>query len=559
MRAKLKKVVICLLVMFIFSLSQSNTGKELSHEDVSVQSENTFAKAVFNNSAPYVNLETTETQKASEKEEEKEITFKADESTKIEKYKFSYSVQKQKLDRNYMGFTSSDTYSDLEGVTCFRGSNLRDGGSFGYVGTDVNKLQKVWEVNIGAIDSWSGVGWNGQPSIVKWPEDVKRYMNIYESKKKKSGLTEVIYAALDGYVHFLDLEDGKPTRDKLKIGAPIKGSLTIDPRGYPILYVGQGIDKNGGKYVSFAYRIFSLIDFKKLYEIKGNDSFAIRKWGAFDSTSLIDKNTDSFYLCGENGVFYSGKLNTSYKAGKVTINPGIDKYRYQAKKTKERGVENSIAIYKSYGFFSDNDGVMQCLDLKTLKPVWTREVNDDTDSTIVLEREADALNLYTACEVDKQGSAGYSYVRKLDAATGKLLWENKYKCSYDSSTNGGALATPISGREDIKDLVIYNIARTPKYNSGILIALNKKSGKEVWRLSLDSYCWSSPVAVYSKAGKSYIVQCDSAGRAFLVEGISGKILDTISVGANVEGTPAVFNDTVVVGTRGCKIIGFKVK
>jgi outer membrane protein assembly factor BamB len=525
----------------------------------------TFDEAVFNNSAPYIISEPTENLPALEEEKvveeivETEIVFSADASTEIGKYNFTYSTQNQNLQREKMGFDNSETYSDLEGVTCFRGNNLRDGGSFGYVEPKDEKLEKLWEVNIGSIDSWTGVGWNGQPAIVKWQEAVKKDMNLYEDKKNKKELTEVVYAALDGYVHFLDLEDGKATRDKLQIGAPIKGSLSIDPRGYPLLYVGQGIDKRGSQHVSFAYRIFSLTDFSKLYEIKGVDDFAVRKWGAFDSTSLIDKQKDFFYLCGENGLFYSGKLNTTYENGVVTVSPEIEKYRYQSNKTRERGIENSIAIYENYGFFADNDGVLQCLDLKTLKPVWTREVNDDTDSTIVLEKDSEGLNLFTACEVDKQGSGGYSFVRKINGATGEVLWENKYKCYYDSNTNGGALATSIIGREELSNLVVFNIARTPDYNSGILVALDKKTGKEVWRVSLDNYCWSSPIALYSKEGKGYIIQCDSAGRAFLIEGITGKILDTIDLGANVEGTPAAFNDTVVVGTRGSKIIGFKIK
>jgi hypothetical protein len=161
--------------------------------------------------------------------------------------------------------------------------------------------------------------------------------------------------------------------------------------------------------------------------------------------------------------------------------------------------------------------------------------------------------------VDNQGSKGYSYVRKINGATGEIYWENKYKCYYDSNTNGGALATAVVGKNDMKNIVVFNIARTKDYNSGILVALDKNTGKEAWKLPLKNYCWSSPLAIYSKSGKGYIVQCDSVGNVYLIEGITGKILDTINIGSNVEGTPAAFNDTIVVGTRGCKIVGFKVK
>jgi outer membrane protein assembly factor BamB len=436
---------------------------------------------------------------------------------------------------------------------------MRSGGNYGVADVKEEKLELVWKKRIGGIDNWTGVGWNGQPAVVQWENDVRNNMNIVTAKKNKQDLKEVIYATLDGNVYFLDLEDGKDTREKLNIGAPIKGSLTVDPRGIPLLYVGQGINKSGSTYVDFAYRIFSLTDYKKLFEIKGNDSFAKRSWGAFDSTALIDKNTDSLFLGGENGIFYSGKLNTKYENGKVEVSPELSKYRYDVPGKEKKGIENSIAIYKNYGYFADNDGILQCVDINTLQPVWAINVKDDTDSTGVLEKEFGKLNLYTATEVDHQGNNGFSYVRKLDATSGKVLWEQKYRCAYYDGVNGGALASPIVGKNDISNLVIFNIARTPSVNEGILVALDKETGKEVWNLKLKNYCWSSPVSVYSKAGKSYIVQCDSTGKAILIEGVSGKILDTIELGSNIEGTPAAFNDMLVVGTRGAEIAGFKIK
>lgn len=488
----------------------------------------------------------------------KTLTFNIDNKAQITNLGMKYYLNPESKDNIQINFRDGGLYSDLKGVTCFRGNNMRDSASYGTADIKEEKLEILWRKNIGSIDEWSGVGWNGQPSIVQWDDETIKNMNINLEKKNKENLKEVLYATLDGNVYFLDLEDGKETRQKLNIGAPIKGSLTVDPRGIPLLYVGQGINKSGAKRVDFAYRIFSLTNFSKLYEIRGNDSFAKRAWSAFDSTALIDKNNDTFTLGGENGLVYSGKLNTKYENGKVEISPKISKYRYDVPGKNKRGIENSLAVYENYGYFADNDGILQCLDLNTFKPLWALNINDDTDSTIVLEKTDNNLSLYTACEVDHQGNNGYSYVRKIDGTSGRILWENKYKCAYHT-TNGGALATPVLGKGDINDLVIFNIARTPKTNGGILVALDKDSGKEVWKLELENYCWSSPVALYTKDNKSYIVQCDSAGRAMLIEGKSGKILDTVELGANVEGSPAAFDNNLVVGTRGCQIVGFKVK
>ena len=94
-------------------------------------------------------------------------------------------------------------------------------------------------------------------------------MNLYPEKKAKQNLTEIIIAAGDGYIYFFDLEDGQKTRDPLKVGFTIKGTPAVDPRGYPILYVGQG-DDNGEKG-RIGYRIFNLMNFEEIHYQAGLD------------------------------------------------------------------------------------------------------------------------------------------------------------------------------------------------------------------------------------------------------------------------------------------------
>lgn len=454
-------------------------------------------------------------------------------------------------------------YSAIKGVTCFRGNHYRDSASYGYAEVLEEKLEVIWHVSIGGIDSWTGVGWNGQPAIVEWSEELRNSMNLKVEKKNKKGLREVIYAALDGKVYFLDLEDGTQTREHIHIPGPVKGSLTVDPRGVPLLYVGQGINTVNGKNVEMGYRIYSLINQEKLFFINGSDSFAYRGWSAFDSTALIDDKTDTMLLAGENGVFYTVKLNTNYNKTEntIAIDPEITKYRYRISGNSYQGIENSVAVYKNLVYFADNGGWLQCVDLNTLKPVWIRNVTDDTDSTVVIEEEEEHIALYTACEVDKQGTKGMSYVRKIDALSGQLMWEKAYECHSklgDRPNNGGALATPVVGKNAINHLVIYNLARCGGFNKGLLTALDKTTGEELWRLEMPNYSWSSPAAVYTKNGDAYIILCDSAGRMYLIDGLTGKVLNVVSLGANVEGSPAIYDNMIVVGTRGQKIFGIRI-
>ena len=88
-----------------------------------------------------------------------------------------------------------------------------------------------------------------------------------------------------------------------------------------------------------------------------------------------------------------------------------------------------------------------------------------------------------------------------------------------------------------------------------MIAFDKETGKEVWRWDMDNYTWSSPVAVYTEAGEGYLVSFDSQGGGFLLDGATGEILDTTDVGSLVEASPVVYENRLVVGTRGQLILG----
>ena len=69
----------------------------------------------------------------------------------------------------------------------------------------------------------------------------------------------------------------------------------------------------------------------------------------------------------------------------------------------------------------------------------------------------------------------------------------------------------------------------------------------------------SPVDVYDKNGNGYIIQGDSAGYLHLVNGKNGKLESEVLLNGNIESSPAVFNDVLVVATRNGTIYGVKIK
>ncbi|WES35236.1 PQQ-binding-like beta-propeller repeat protein [Ruminiclostridium papyrosolvens DSM 2782] len=466
-----------------------------------------------------------------------------------------------------LAFGSSEMYSELEGVTTFRGNNYRTAPSWGKADVKEKKLEIVWTHDIGAVSGvgsyWPGAGWTGQPLLAHWSPDVRKIMNINNNLKDKD-LVEVIYPVFDGHIYFLDMETGKESRPRINLRFTVKGTGMVDPRGYPLFYTGQGLNENDGRKGAFKYRIYDLIHQKEIFSMPGNDPVAFRPWGANDSSALLNRYTDTLLDCGENGLVYKTKLNTKFdkKAGTISINPSITKYRYKSSYSPEQGIENSPAVYRNLMYFADNGGTIQCLDINKLEPVWIFKSGDDTDSSITIEETDEGVFLYTANEVDKRGKSGARAncnVRKLNALTGELVWQKDYSCVYQNYINGGALATPVIGKNDISDIVIFNVALTGSTSDGTLVALDKKTGKEVWKRQLDAYSWSSPVDFMSKDGKTYMLLCDFKGYMHLVDPKTGEDLDKISVGGNVEASPSVYNDMAVVGTYAKKIYGVKIK
>lgn len=461
-----------------------------------------------------------------------------------------------------------EPYSLVEGVLTFRGNHMRTAPAFGVCPAAPNKLKLIWTFKTALTSphappekNWGGgAGWTGQPALIRWPDSIKAVMNLKEKFKSKPDFVEVIQASLDGKVYFLDLETGEQTRSPLDIQNPIKGSVSVDPRGYPLLYVGQGIPESG----RIGYRIFSLIDGKLLYFLPGIDTLAPLRWGAFDASGVVNRTTDVFFIAGENGLFYAIKLNTKFSPEKktISINPEVLKYRYKVKGIRRRGIENSPAFYKNIAYFADNAGVIQALDIQTMTPLWYFLSGDDVDASLAIEVENDTPYVYTGNEVDQQGSEGYSYLRKLNGLTGEVVWECKYKCysvGTESPINGGLLATPVIGQASIADRVIFALAHAEKKYGGLVVALDKRTGQELWQYKPSKYVWSSPVAVYDSTGAAYLIVCDLAGQVSLLDAQKGTLLSTLSLGYEIEASPAVFGDKLVLGSRGPYIYGIRLQ
>jgi hypothetical protein len=544
-----------------------------------------------------------------------DITITRVDSANPSKYGFTNAIKVDGDDvssfqRNEsLSFGRDMEYSALPGVTTFGGNNYRNSFAYGTVTISDKRLREQWTKSIGALGNWSGTGWTGQPLIVQWPMETVAVMNVKQSYKDAAALlTEVICAAMDGNIYFYDLETGSATRDPINTGIVQKGTACVDPRGYPLLYVGQGIPAENEQGNAAAYvRVYSLITGEQIGQFGGFDWFARRVWQAYDGSPMIAN--DTLVYAGENGIFYTVKLNAQFDAaaGTVSIDPdGLIKSRYEAagysrddtKGARWYGIESSVSAFRNYAFFTDNGGRMQCVDLNTMAIKYVVDVTDESDSSVVVEEsyEDSTIYLYTGSQVRATGSDlpdgfGYSYQRKINGLTGAIIWEKRWICSTgDASASGGIVATPHTGRGRISNLVIYSFSLAalsngatatqaeqtpgpdataegdttdaraeilPQTNAsgtyslgGRIVAYDKATGNIIWSVEQTNDYWASPVVVYDAQGKSYLIQCDRGGYVTMYDASNGIMLNSIDIGSRIDSTPAVFNNLLVVGTRG---------
>lgn len=469
----------------------------------------------------------------------------------VEQYESDYEIN----------FDLPERYTELEGIVTFRGDNFRSGAAYGTAAVSSKTLTKAWSKSTRGLSDtdgiyWSGSGWTGQPLIVKWPEATRKNISaMYDWAREKEGLVEVIYATLDGHVYFYELTSGEYTREPLNLGFNYKGAGALDPRGYPILYVGSGVDSVNGRS---RVKVVNLIDNSVMFEFGHNETFANRGWHMFDSSPLVSAETDQLIYPGENGILYIIHLNTKYneQTGELSVDPdNIVKWKYNGTRSGSRywlGVESSAAIINNYIFLADNGGNLMCLDLNTLELVWVQDVLDDTNCSPVVDIEDGHPYIYISTSFH-YGWRSYSTaaipIFKIDAETGEIVWRTDYTCYTVQDLSGGVQGTIAVGKNKLSDMIFVPIARTPGASSGTLAALKKDTGEVVWEKETSMYSWSSPVDFYDADGNGYLLYCNSGFNMFLIDGKTGEQLDYMNLGGNIEASPAMYGNYAVVGTR----------
>jgi len=419
----------------------------------------------------------------------------------------------------------------VEGLLTFRGNPSRTFHGRGPIPIDPIV---AWTHAIGCSNSpvgnepkeWCGTGWTGQPSVFRLPP---------------SGRWTVAFGSYDRSVNFLDPATGATVLPPYRTGDIIKGSVTVDPDGFPLLYTGS---RDNFFHVVALDRPVP----EALWRLS-SDADGPTVWNNdWDSSALVVD--DHLLVGGENGRFYVVKLNRTYGAdARVRVDPEVvfsteswDSELLAAISDRQASIENSVAISGDTVYFSNSAGLVQgwriggLADGQTPEQVFRYWSGDDTDASIVID-EAGMLYLGSEYERLNDRSRDVGQILKLDPSnpTDPVVWSRQSRAGPGS----GIWATP----------ALYEGLVIIATNEGELIGLDRDTGADRWRIPLDGPLWSSPVVVGDT-----LIQADCGGFLHAFDLTDGGV-DTptkrwsIELAGCLESTPAVWDGRIFIGSR----------
>ncbi len=430
------------------------------------------------------------------------------------------------------GFTVGQPWGSTVGITMFRGNPTRT--FYGSGPLPDAPPEVLWtypetpmcgsSVVSGESSLWCGTGWTGQPVVWERPD----------------GVTEVIFGAYDKAVHFLDAATGQETRAPFPVGDLIKGSVTLDPDGYPLLYFGSRDNK---------LRVVAL-DREPVEELWALEASAVAgRWNNdWDGNpAIVD---DHLYVGGENSWFFVVELMRSWaEDGLAEVEPEVVfamegwTDELLADVGGNVSIESSVAAYDRRVYFANSGGRVVGVDIDRALAgndpvVFDYWAGDDIDATVVVDEEG---MLYVAVEYERRNerSLEVGQLIKLDPYSDgdPRVWG--VAVLPEDSGDGGIWATPALG---------FGHVYVPTH-TGRLLAVDAANGDVVWEDAVGFHAWSSAVVIED----SLVVATCEAGelrRYSLADPAEPELVWSVSAASGcIESTPAVWNGSIYVGSR----------
>jgi outer membrane protein assembly factor BamB len=426
---------------------------------------------------------------------------------------------------------------EVPGVTTFRGNLTR---SYYGEGPVPRRPTKLWRfprsgglcarsADETGVRTWCGIGWTGQPNVIP---------------RKRGKVLELRFGAYDTRYYFLNARTGRPLRAPLDTGDLAKGSATSDPDGYPLYYAGSR--DNLLRVVALDGRrprvLWTLDARRSAPSVVWNDDW--------DGAPLVVD--DHLLVGGENSWFYVVRLNRGWtRRGKVRVRPRVvlrvpswDARLLRDRPDRAYSIENSVAFAGGVAYFANSAGLVQGWDVSRIlrgssraRRVFRFWTGEDTDASVVVDEDG---YLYVASELERFTARArqVGQLMKLDPRRRRpLVW--RVHLRRTNAGKGGSWSTPALDRG-----AVYVAT-----NAGGLVAVDRRTGRVLWRIALPGPTWSSPVVV-----DGILLQGDCAGilHAYDVQDQRRRPRELwrVRLDGCIEATPAVWRGRIFVGTRG---------
>ncbi|MGV3759910.1 MAG: PQQ-binding-like beta-propeller repeat protein [Actinomycetota bacterium] len=430
------------------------------------------------------------------------------------------------------GFGRPYPNAEVEGLLTFRGNPSRSYYGAGSVPRTTPQVLHRFpdepmcrsSLNLGETKVWCGMGWTGQPTIA-----------VREDR------TWAIFGGYDGNIHFMDADTGERILPDVETGDIIKGTPTIDPDGFPLVYSGSRDDLL--RVIAFdrpgQAEVLWTLHADAVQPVIWNDDW--------DASPIVIG--DYLVENSESGRFWVIKLNrTTDAAGLVQVAPEVvfttpvwDQEVLNLNGDTVASAESSPAIHGDTAYLGTSAGLIWGFDLSGLDdgidpaPVFRFWTGGDNDATVVVDDEG---MLYVAGQYDRnlQRARDVGQLTKLDPSNPEnpIVW----KIDDQGALKGGVYGTPgIHG-----DVLYFGT------NGGRLVAVNRMTGAVIWEKRLSPPVWGSPVVV-----DDVLLIGDCAG-IFHAFDVSDPLVDPpelwqVDLGGCIEATPAVWDGRIYIGSR----------
>lgn len=438
---------------------------------------------------------------------------------------------------------AGDDYLPLDfAVSTWGGDNFRTNAAAGSLKEAPGALDMVWRIALPADNGPLFAEEAMQPTIIQWAQELRVMLDIHPDMKATVALKEVFLPTLDGQILGLRLTDGAQTRSPICTGYPMTGSVTLHPLGYPTLIAGQASARRARAIGHMGLRYISAID-------GVTDRFVADKTStAFTTSALIDRTSNTAVFLSSGGWLFTEQLNTQLY---IDQNDQLDCYIFRplasvCARVSETTVTAAPVMHENLLFLGNNAGQVICVDTTTMQPLWTTKAGAFV-SALAMRETAEGLQLLAVTGL------GEAHLVCLDPATGAVTADLPLTLDVPGPC---AASAPVVGQAGLDGLVFVNLTGTSDATAGLsaLYAIDMEIGQISWRVGYpDSAALTTPVAVCDDAGNGFLItamETEKSTTLLLLEGRTGVILSTLTIGGVDACNPAVFGDMLVITTNG---------